>query len=155
MNKRGVNCLILLIVSLSVAPCWAVKEIMIFNAKATYPQQASTEIGLILGKSWGTTPGSWSAGSRGMSISVEPGLSGTKLHIGYGVQAAGVASFHSARIAATYLWITDEVSHLDDGDEYAGVEVTGSVFLLCGSFGILRNTSIDEYIATAGIGLGW
>ena len=125
----------------------------ILNLKASYPQKASAEFGVIFGNVYDSD---WAKDARGIVLSVEPGLSGTKAHLGYGVFGAGVGvGVASARITATYMRATESTGSLDKGDDYAGLQVTASFFFVVGTVGVLRNTSRNDYLATAGIGIGW
>lgn len=122
------------------------------NVKATYPQVLSAEIGVILGEkiSYGYTV------SKGFILSVEPGIAGTKLHFGYGGYYAGDRlEMFSGRITATYMRATQGWGRLNNGDDYMGVQLTGSGAFIVGSVGYLQNTSGKGNIVTAGIGLGW
>lgn len=118
----------------------------IFNIKASYPENYSAEVGIILPvDSWGG--GSWTvsfSGYRGPTLSIEAGTQGHKAHVGYGE----FGTIYAMRLTGFYMW---------DHDDHRHVGIQGFVSLagVCGALGVMRRTDKDSYTATFGVGLGF
>jgi len=125
---------------------------LVLNAKLTYPQKASLELGLTLRKDRGRH---WDASTMGPYVSIEPGISGTKAHLGYGGWAQAGFLPLSVRASASYLRMTQDTLGFNRGDEYVGISLTAG-FAYTFNLGIMR--SLDdkkEHLVTGGFGIGW
>ncbi|MCH8475637.1 MAG: hypothetical protein LAT55_10470 [Opitutales bacterium] len=124
----------------------------ILNIKATHPQDVSLEAGLILGPDFGSD---WSSSSHGLALSIEPGKSGHKAHVGYGYFEAAPGMIRSLRVTGTYYWDAGHVSSSAPSDDYYGFQVTGGLWFVVCSAGVLWNTQSSDSVVTFGVGVGF
>lgn len=121
-------------------------EGVILNFKASYPENYSAELGLVLpANTWGG--GSWSIGFPGQSgpaMSFEVGTLGNKIHLGYGEFGNG---FYAMRLTGFYMW--------EEEHRHVGIQGFVSLVGICGAVGVMRRTDKDSYTVTLGFGFGW
>ena len=96
---------------------------------------------------------------HGIYAQLEPGFGGGKVNIGYRYGAQHFVPVYFAGINLSFLqtW-GNPLGDVESGQSYAGIEVTGAVFMLQANYGVFRHVAGDsderEWIQTIGIGIG-
>jgi hypothetical protein len=126
-----------------------VDHIGALNLKATYPQMASLQIGLVSNGS--SSPASLGGHSTGLLFSAEPGIAGTKIKTGYQDVYAGMGGSYGWRTEIGYMNIYKD--NFADYGSYVGIDVSGDLCFMVGSLGCWA--SKDGVVASFGIGVGF
>ena len=111
----------------------------ILNIKYSNAQQVALEFGFI---------------KRNLTGSVELGLSGQKVRLGYGKAEGSVGAILSRRVVASYLYQMDDYTIYKKGHHYLGVEAVGMLMFLTGSLGLFYDPQDNEAKLLITIGLG-
>lgn len=115
----------------------------ILNIKGTYPQIISSELGYCFEIK----------GGAGIMLSIEPGLKGSKAHIGYrSTTSLSPGAYSTNSLTCSYLYMQNDLNKYLKNEKYVGIEAATSIFNYFGFIGIMKNTDKKEYHLTIGIG---
>jgi len=127
----------------------------VINAKYSYPQSASAELGIAY-------PLASSSNDiySGPFMSYEPGINGQKVHLGYFLASFGGSvptdmQWVTGRISLSYFRPWQESSGLLKNEDYYGLEFVGSYKILVVSVGGYYGPDRERSIAAFGVGVGW
>jgi hypothetical protein len=114
------------------------------HIKWSYPQLAAVEIGCVVGSAMGGN------GSQGLAVSVEPGIYGMKVNIGYG----GNDDFGLMMLGASYYYQWDDHYGISSGEQYYGGQATLRLLPLVFSIGAYFSPSSNRGLLSGSIGIG-
>jgi hypothetical protein len=127
----------------------------VLNIKATYPQVASLHVGLVFDRFARIPDGVPNA--HGVTVSVEPGIRGTKFLVGYEDISAGFLGIFGLRMEGGGMirYGNHDEKEGASGKKYLGADVSWDFFIFVASVGAWSDISDGKIIGSIGIGLGY
>lgn len=153
------SVLAMLMVGVSPIECLAAHSSVtiapVINAKLSYPQTASAELGVAY-------PLASSSNDiyTGPFLSYEPGINGQKVHLGYFLASFGGSvptdiQWVTGRISLSYFKPWKDTAGLLKNEDYYGLEFVGSYKILVLSVGGYYGSEQEKLIGAIGVGVGW
>jgi len=124
----------------------------IINAKLTYPQDWSAEVGAYIGKK---ENGEFSTSVTGPFISVEPGGNGFKINAGYGGGGLSMMIPVGLRASLSYYQAWKDDHGIADGEQFIGIQASAAMMFFTASLGAYYSPDRGSGMVSAGIGIGW
>ena len=104
-------------------------EEYIANVKTSFSQRFSYELGIV----------------DDYVLSIEPGISGTKLHAGFGELKGNVGGVWGHRVTLTYLHMNESRGSFEIDGNYVGVEALGMLMFGMVTIGILFDVKREAH----------
>ncbi len=123
--------------------------IPIINAKKSYVQDWSAELGA------GVFFDEDKAFSHGPYVSWEPGVKGTKAHLGYGLLKGDDDVIGQMRASVVYLEMDENNHDYSTEENYYGIDISVGVNLLLFSAGVFRGEDSGDFEIEFSSGIGF
>ena len=149
--KQHVQQLILL-VSFMPTSIFAIGYAPIINLNIDNSQNVAIEAGGIFDL---TDINGWTEAENGLVLSLEPGTSGTKMHIGLGgIGSNSGGGFITYRATWTELKMNKDNGKFSNKEDYAGIELFFGALIFNIQLGYLKGKETNDGLYTFGLGFG-
>lgn len=143
--KKPFLVLFLISGSLLSFPLKAVEYFPILNLNYDTSQKLAMDLGVVIGPD----------DSHGLAVSIEPGVAGTKYHLGYSrITGVGVGAIEAYRVTLTGLHMYKTTGDFVSGRTYAGVDFSYINLPFVINFGLYRDPVTGNQVSMIGFGVG-